>query len=229
MDIALFKIDVSFKLFKKNAGVEDTGPHLPQFWRSGGLHCGFPEEAVNSFCRRLASNEEVLMLPSISAAHDLIRSAMATGRRARGTTIALAVWFCTLVCAESPGPAISAEPLSMRAEAFLTHGNLRITVVAEPSIFPATQTDLMLAGVDSKGPFLQEKLTPDPVKGTAEIRIEKARIPPGRILLKATAANRQTGRKHQVTKELLDPLKPAWLGTTAGVSDLVPAPWTPLQ
>ena len=87
----------------------------------------------------------------------------------------------------------------------------------------------MLAGVDSKGPFLQEKLTPDPVKGTAEIRIEKARIPPGRILLKATAANRQTGRKHQVTKELVDPLKPAWLGTTAGVSDLVPAPWTPLQ
>ena len=52
----------------------------------------------------------------------------------------------------------------MRAEAFLTHGNLRITVVAEPSIFPATQTDLMLAGVDSKGPFLQEKLTPDPSK-----------------------------------------------------------------
>ena len=31
MDIAFFKIDVSFKLFRRrNAGVEDTGPHLPQ-------------------------------------------------------------------------------------------------------------------------------------------------------------------------------------------------------
>jgi hypothetical protein len=169
------------------------------------------------------------MLPSVTIGSGLIRSAAATGRMARGAAIAVAIASCTLACAESRGATSSTEPLTMRVEAFLVRGNLRITVLAKPSIFPATQTDLTLVGADSKGSFLQERLTPDPVKGTAEIRIDKARIPPGKISLEATAANRQTGRKHQVKKELVDPLQPAWLGTAAGVSDRVPAPWTPLE
>jgi hypothetical protein len=120
-------------------------------------------------------------------------------------------------------------PLSLLAQAFLTEGYLNAVVTADPVVFPSAQTVLSLSVTGARGAKVDQALTPDAASGVAQVRLAGAKLPAGRLTLQATARNRETGQSFAIEKVLDSPLKPAWLGTKEGLTDQVPAPWTPLK
>jgi len=171
---------------------------------------------------------QVVAAPGAFAAP--LKIPVAQGFRKAGT-------YLLELTATGPGEALLVQrgevevgaPVSLLAQAFLTEGYLNAVVNADPATFPAAQTDLSLSIRGDKGVVLEEKLAPAASTGTASVRLERSKLPGGKLTLKATATNRETGRSF-ATEEVLDrPLTPVWLGTKEGLTDEVPAPWTPLM
>jgi len=119
-------------------------------------------------------------------------------------------------------------PLALTVQAFIRENYLNVKAALEPSSFAPRHTTVRLRVDGPKDIVLDESLTPDPKTGIAQRRIDGARVPVGKLTVRATATRRPKGRAYTVEKTLDSPLRPPWLGTRVGISDEVMPPWTPL-
>ncbi|MBU0607549.1 MAG: hypothetical protein KKI08_06660, partial [Armatimonadetes bacterium] len=121
------------------------------------------------------------------------------------------------------------DALRVTCSANETHGTLAISLQTERSIFPVADTEYALTVTGPAGPLKQlthQRLLIEP--GAAALTLTRAEVPPGKLTLKVTAVNAKTQRQYTVERTLDSPLHPEWLGTKEGLTDKVPAPWTPV-
>lgn len=127
------------------------------------------------------------------------------------------------------GEAKVGPPLALVAQAFIRENYLNVVANTDSAAFPAVGSEVILSVSGSTGLVMEQKAGPDPRTASAQFGLEGSKLPAGRLTLKATVINRRTGKSFAVERVLDSPLNPAWLGTTEGLTDKVPAPWTPLQ
>jgi len=121
------------------------------------------------------------------------------------------------------------DALRLTCSANETHGTLAIRLQTEPAIFPVADTEYALTVTGPAGPIKQlthQRLLLE--AGAPALTLTRAEVPPGKLVLQATATNLKTGQQYTVERTLDRPLQPAWLGTREGLTDKVPAPWTPV-
>ena len=121
------------------------------------------------------------------------------------------------------------QPLALTAQAFINEQYLLLTATPQAAAFPPAETDISLSITGGNAATTHEQLAIDPATGKASLRVEGAGVPPGEVTVVAVATHRETGKSFRTEKTLVSPLRPEWLGTTEGLSDEVPAPWTPLE
>jgi hypothetical protein len=121
------------------------------------------------------------------------------------------------------------EALRLTCSANLTQGLLAVRLQTEPTIFPVADTEYALTVTGPAGPITQlthQRLLLDPA--APALTLTRAQVPPGQLTLRATATNLKTNQQYTVERTLDRPLQPVWLGTKEGLTDKVPAPWTPV-
>ena len=118
-----------------------------------------------------------------------------------------------------------ASPLRLPARTSLAEGALPVGLQPSGLLFKPDDPSLNLtASVD--GATLYDEDVAAPQSGPTTVTLTD--IPAGELILVATATNRVTGKQYQSERSFDSPLHPVWLGTSEGLSDEVPAPWTAL-
>lgn len=121
------------------------------------------------------------------------------------------------------------EPLRIVCSANETQGILTVRLLTEPAIFPCADTAFTLSAFGPQGLIQQlsdERLPADPM--TPVMSLTRSQTPPGKLMLRAAVTNRRTQQQLIQERTLESPLHPIWLGTKEGLTEIVPAPWTPV-
>jgi len=118
-------------------------------------------------------------------------------------------------------------PLELRARAFVNAGRLE------------TEATVQAAGLDRASLACRFALAPEGGKPsvtreaaltdgrTVRATFQKAEVPEGKVSVSVTLLEK--GAPIRTISKVLDrPLSPPWLGDRTGITDEVPAPWTPL-
>jgi hypothetical protein len=126
------------------------------------------------------------------------------------------------------GEHIVPAPLELRARAFVYAGRLETEATVQAA--GLERTDLAcrfaLAPEGGKPSVKREAALAD--GRTARATFQKAEVPEGKITVSVTLLEK--GMPIRVASKVLDrPLSPPWLGDRTGITDEVPAPWTPLK
>ena len=122
-----------------------------------------------------------------------------------------------------------ASPVTIGLQAFIREDTVNATVRLSPGSFAPDRTDIEFTAKGPAGQFIEQKVTADPGTRQVAVRIPGARLAAGRLTFRAVARDRQTGQSYTVERALDNPLKPPWLGTKEGLTESVPAPWTPMK
>ena len=121
-------------------------------------------------------------------------------------------------------------PLKVRLAAFTGAGQLKIFLAAQPSVLRREDTtyDITVSGPAGVLKRVQYRQPADAPATAPDLVLSRDELPAGKLTVKVVAANRATGFTHTVERTFDNPLRPEWLGTREGLTDKVPAPWTPL-
>ncbi len=122
-------------------------------------------------------------------------------------------------------------PLKVRLAAFTRAGQLRVFLLAQPSVLGRGDTDYDVTVSGPKGAIkqLQYRQPAAAKPDDPDLTLTRDELPAGRLTIKVVATNRRSGFTRTVERTLDNPLRPEWLGTTEGLTDQVPAPWTPMS
>ena len=120
------------------------------------------------------------------------------------------------------------DALRVTCQAYEVGGTLEVRLQTEPSIFPAADTEYALTVSAGSGVIKQVEHGRLPAADAPALTLQRAQVPPGKLTLKATVTHLKTGQQYTVERTLDSPLQPVWLGTREGLTDKVPAPWTPV-
>jgi hypothetical protein len=122
------------------------------------------------------------------------------------------------------------DALRLTCSANETTGHLTVRLRTEPATFPAADAEYALTITGPAGVIkrVEHQRLPSPADTPVAI-LTRAEVPPGKLTLQVTATNLKTQQQYSVERTLDSPLQPEWLGTKEGLTDKVPAPWTPLS
>ena len=119
-----------------------------------------------------------------------------------------------------------ALPLRVTARAFIEEGSLVVHLDASSALFPPADTTLHLTATVGDATLYDQDV---PAAAPGPTTVTLTDVPAGMLTLEASATNRETGLEYRTERPFDSPLHPVWLGTEEGLTDEVPAPWTPLQ
>ena len=120
------------------------------------------------------------------------------------------------------------EPLLIELHAFTRERHLDLLLRPQQAVFADADTTYDITVAGPRGVIRHEQVQR---KGTggADLVLADKELPQGKLTVKVVATNRKTGLARTVERELAEnPLHPVWLGTSEGLTDKVPAPWTPM-
>ena len=118
-----------------------------------------------------------------------------------------------------------ASPLSVTARTSLSEQRLHVELQPSGLLFPPGETTLHLtASVEDTRVYDEDVAAAQ--SGPTTVTLTD--LPAGELTLMATATNRVTGKQYESQQSFDSPLRPVWLGTSEGLTDEVPAPWTAL-
>jgi hypothetical protein len=119
-------------------------------------------------------------------------------------------------------------PLQLRARAFVYAGRLETEAAVEAAgLNPADLACRFALAPEGGKPSVTREAALENGR-TARATFQKAEVPEGKITVSVTLLEK--GMPIRVASKVLDrPLSPPWLGDRTGITDEVPAPWTPLK
>jgi hypothetical protein len=127
-------------------------------------------------------------------------------------------------------PLVVRAPLQVGVEKFWIEGKLVVTTDATSLGLPAAGLNVALKLSDATGRTCAEApATPLDAKAKLVQELDVRNVAPGKLQLVADLTGADGKSLRQATVALEKPARPAWLGSRAGVSDAVLAPWTPLR
>ncbi|NPV47029.1 MAG: hypothetical protein HPY69_08715 [Armatimonadetes bacterium] len=120
-------------------------------------------------------------------------------------------------------------PVELQVSAYLHRQELATTVALQPGTFPWPDSTVGLQVVADGQAVVERTIEPPADGGPARVTLPADELLAGTFQVRVTARNNQSGKAFTAERTLADPLRPEWLGTKEGLTDAVPAPWTPLQ
>lgn len=120
-------------------------------------------------------------------------------------------------------------PVELRVSAYTQRQELAVTVALQAGSFPWSDSTVELQLWADGKPVLERTIERPPDSGAARAILRADEMPAGTFQVRVTARNTQSGQTFTTERTLTDPLRPEWLGTREGLTEAVPAPWTPLQ
>jgi hypothetical protein len=127
-------------------------------------------------------------------------------------------------------PVIVQMPLTLAVEKYWLEGTLVVTADASGAGRSPADLRLALKLCDAEGrTSVEAPLQPLGTDGKLRSELEVRKLAPGKAELQADLVTADGKTLYKTALALEKPARPAWLGSKAGISDEVLAPWTPLR
>lgn len=118
-------------------------------------------------------------------------------------------------------------PVRVTGSAFIGEGVFELTINPSGNLFPPADTALHVTVTGPAGSIADQDV-PLPANGPATVKFTRAQLPAGSVKVATLAKNTKTNLEYRTERTFDSPLQPVWAGTREGLTDKVPAPWTPL-